>query len=182
MDTSYSPFIAFLGTGTLIINILSAVCLLVFLASFKASKKSMMGKISIFLGENSVAIALTVVAAATLSSLFLSEIARFTPCKLCWYQRIFMYPLVIILGISLFKPEIKVKLITIILSIIGLLIAIYHILLQYFPSVFPCSDEVANCALIQFTYFGYITIPVMSASAFLLIIILMLFGLRKKDK
>lgn len=90
-----------------------------------------------------------------------------------------MYPQVVILGIAFLKNDAKVKLYSLVLSVIGLFIAIYHIALQFYPSILPCSDEVANCALKQFEYYGYITIPVMSASAFLAMVLIILFGLRK---
>ena len=84
---------------------------------------------------------------ATVSSLFLSEIAGFPPCKLCWYQRIFMYPQVIVLGVGYLLNDLKARLMAIILSGIGAAIAIYHILVQFFPASFRCSDEVAMDAV-----------------------------------
>ena len=112
---------------------------------------------------------------ASVVSLYFSEILHWPPCTLCWYQRIFMYPQVVILGIGYFINDLKVRIYALVLSIIGLLIAIYHILVQFFPGVFQCSDEVAECAVTQFVYFGFITIPVMSAVTFGFIITVLLF-------
>ncbi len=115
----------------------------------------------------------------TAGSLFFSEIAHFIPCKLCWYQRIFMYPQVLLLGIAAVKNDFSVRKYILSLSLIGLVIAVYHYILQMSPFPLPCSDELANCALKQVAFFGYITIPLMSATAFTLIILFM-FILRKK--
>ncbi|OGH17309.1 MAG: hypothetical protein A3C30_01365 [Candidatus Levybacteria bacterium RIFCSPHIGHO2_02_FULL_40_18] len=139
-----------------------------------------MKKITQFLSDNSLPFAFLVAVAATAGPLFLSEIAHFTPCKLCWFQRIFMFPQVLILGIATFKNDFSIKRYILPMSVIGAAIAIYHYLLQTSPIPLPCSDEVANCTLKQFAYFGYITIPLMSFTAFALIIFLMLFLKRQK--
>ncbi len=182
MQNQFTFLIPYLGFGTLVFNIATVLGFLLFLLSKNSSKKSILSKASNFLSENAISLGLIIATIATLSSLFLSEIVLFTPCKLCWYQRIAMYPQVVILGIAFLKNDTKAKLYAFVLSIIGFLIALYHIALQFYPAIFPCSDEVANCALKQFEYFGYITIPVMSASAFLSIIVIMLFGLRKSAR
>lgn len=118
-------------------------------------------------------------AIATLGSLFLSEVAHFTPCLMCWYQRIFMYPQVVILLVALVSKFTKeVKSYCIALSSIGFVIALYHYYLQLFgdPST-PCSSVgvSVSCSQTQFTHFGYITIPFMAATAFLLIILSMIY-------
>ncbi len=182
MQNQFTFLIPYLGFGTLVLNIATVLGFLLYFITKKLSKKSFFSKTGNFLSENSIAITLLISTAATLSSLFLSEVVLFIPCKLCWYQRIVMYPQVVILGIAFFKNDAKVKLYSLVLSLIGFLIAIYHIALQFYPGIFPCSDEVANCALKQFEYYGYITIPVMSASAFLAMILVILFGLRKTTR
>lgn len=179
MKTEYTPLISLLGTGTLILDIAIVLGIFLFLASARVSAKSWLGKSSRFIGNNSMAIGFLIAVAATVSSLFLSEVVLFVPCKLCWYQRILMYPQVVILGIGLFLNDKRAKLYALVLSIVGLLVAVYHILLQFWPGIFPCSDEIANCALKQFEYFGYITIPVMSATTFAALILVLVFGMKK---
>lgn len=115
---------------------------------------------------------------ATLGSLFYSEIALYDPCRLCWYQRIFMYPLAIILGIAWWKNEKHIVKYAIPLAIIGGLIAAYHTAIQFMAAINPsvtdtCAAVGASCRTPEFWAFGYITIPVMALSAFILI----LFGL-----
>ena len=115
----------------------------------------------------------------TVGSLIFSNVLGYPPCVLCWYQRILMYPQVIILGIATLKNDFAVKKYILPLSIVGLVIAVYHYLLQMSPIPLPCSDQVANCALKQVGFFGYITIPLMSATAFAMIILFMLIIKRK---
>lgn len=109
--------------------------------------------------------------AATLGSLYYSEIKHYTPCVLCWYQRIFMYPLVLIIAVGILRKDKNLPYYVLSLSIPGMLIALYHVLLQkgILPeAVAPCSIG-ASC-LIKYTgYFGFITIPVMSLTAFAVI-------------
>lgn len=180
MNASYVPFVTFLSLGTLVFDIFLFFGLILYALSFKVSKKSHIGRLVVFLGKNSIEISMLAATFASLSTLFLSEIALLAPCELCWYQRVFMFPQVVILGIALLKNDIKVRATSLALSVIGFSIAVYHIFLQYFPAVFPCTDRAVSCALTQFKDFGYVTIPVMSATVFAFIILLMLFGLRKK--
>lgn len=126
------------------------------------------------ISDNYVLIIFVITAGATVGSLILSDILNFPPCKLCWYQRIFIYPQVVISGIALFTNDINVKKYLLPLSLMGGAIAIYHILLQTFPTIIQCGDETVSCSANQFVGFGYITIPVMSLTAFLLIIFVML--------
>jgi disulfide bond formation protein DsbB len=130
------------------------------------------------ISNNSLAAALLVAVIAMLGSLFLSEIAHFIPCKLCWYQRICMYPQVILLGIGFWKNDLGVKKYALPLAIIGFVIATYHYILQMYPGL-PCTDEVASCAAKQFASYGYITIPLMAWTAFSLIILFLLFPRKK---
>src|SRR3989344_2884741 len=110
---------------------------------------------------------------ATGGSLFYSEVAGYLPCELCWFQRIFMYPQVIILGMALWKQQKNVILFSLPLTIIGGLIALYHYLLQTssLPLPAPCSvtGYSVSCATDFVMELGYITIPMMSLTAFVLI-------------
>ena len=112
---------------------------------------------------------------ATLVSLFFSEILKFPPCVLCWYQRILMYPLVIILAVGILRKDRGVYLYVLPLSIIGMVIAFYHNLLYWniIPeSQAPCLLGV-SCTTKFIEYFGFITIPFLSFSAFLIITLCM---------
>ncbi|EFM10533.1 disulfide bond formation protein DsbB [Paenibacillus curdlanolyticus YK9] len=108
---------------------------------------------------------------ATGSSLYLSDVLDYTPCKLCWFQRIFMYPQVILLGIAAYRGDRRITGYVLPLSIIGGLISIYHYLEQKVPGmadIMPCTDGVP-CSEDYLDYFGVITIPLMALVAFILI-------------
>lgn len=123
--------------------------------------------------------AFIVAATATSGSLYFSEGAGFEPCKLCWFQRIFMYPQVIILAVALLKKAHDVEKYILPLSLTGAFIAIYNYILQISPNpLAPCSTIgfSVSCSEKFFTYFGYITIPWMSFSAFILILIFLTFS------
>ncbi|MBI2022668.1 disulfide bond formation protein B [Candidatus Daviesbacteria bacterium] len=114
--------------------------------------------------------------ASMAGSLYYSEIRGFTPCNLCWYQRIFMYPLVFILAMAIYKKDNKIADYGILLSAIGALIAGYQYLLQLgiAPKI-TCSAAglSVSCANKIISQFGYITFPMMSLTAFLAIAILL---------
>ncbi len=121
---------------------------------------------------------------ATFGSLFFSEIMKLPPCVLCWYQRIVMYPLVVILAIGIYLKDKKLPYYVLPLSTIGLIIAIYHNLLYYniLPeSATPCLIGV-SCTTKYIELFGFITIPFLSLIAFLIITIGMIVYARAGTK
>lgn len=121
---------------------------------------------------------------ATLGSLFFSDVMGFIPCAMCWYQRIFMYPLVLIFFINLLYPDDKVFKYSIILVIVGLLFSIYHNLLMFgiIPeSVVPCANGVP-CSTEYIDWFGFITIPFLSLIAYSLLFILLMYSMKSKNK
>lgn len=121
-----------------------------------------------------------IAAISTLGSLFLSEVMAMPPCLLCWYQRIFMYPLLFIFSVGLFPFDARCTRYALPLAIGGWLVALYHTLLYqgFIPeSMQPCSQGL-SCAQMQLDLFGFITIPLLSLAAFSLIIAL-LFAVQK---
>lgn len=112
---------------------------------------------------------------ATLGSLFLSDVMMFPPCTLCWYQRIFMYPLVIVLLVGLLTDAQNTLSYATPFVGLGWLFAVYHNLLQYniIPeSASPCSQGVP-CSAKYMEWFGFITIPMLSLIAFSLLAVLL---------
>lgn len=112
---------------------------------------------------------------AMLGSLYFSEIAKFPPCVLCWYQRITIYPLVAIIMVGMFLKDKRLPIYVFPLSITGWLIALYHNLLYYkiLPeSIAPCVNGV-SCTTKFIQWFGFITIPLLSFTAFTVINICM---------
>ena len=128
------------------------------------------------IGPNATLLSLLVAVVATAGSLYLSEVAHFTPCTLCWYQRIAMYPLVVLFGVALWRDD-DVSPYALVLTGIGAPISIYHMLVERFPSLETSSCDPNNpCSLIWTERFGYLTIPTMALSAFALIAALTLTG------
>jgi len=111
---------------------------------------------------------------ATLGSLYFSEIRHFPPCTLCWYQRILMYPLVLLLGVATFKQDRGVIKYALPLSVLGVLVSGYHILVERIPGFGEgvCSSGVP-CNVKYIEWLGFITIPTMSFVAFVLITVLL---------
>ncbi|MTD31733.1 disulfide oxidoreductase [Planomicrobium sp. YIM 101495] len=118
---------------------------------------------------------------ATLGSLYFSEIKGFIPCDLCWFQRIFMYPLVLILGIATFQNDWKVVRYALPLSVIGGSISVLHYMEQKIPGfggIRPCVSGVP-CSAEYINWFGFITIPFLAFIAFLLISVAMVILVMK---
>ena len=121
---------------------------------------------------------------ATLGALFMSEVMGFAPCVLCWWQRIFMFPLVLILALGLFPFEPKVTRYALPLAVIGLGLAAFHVLLTLgiIPEALaPCRQGIP-CKTIQIEWFGFVTIPLLSLFAFLTITGLLLAATRSASK
>lgn len=127
-----------------------------------------------FLGKNAVLFSFLIALASVVGSLYYSEIVGFEPCKLCWIQRIFIYPQAIILGLALRKEDIRVADYCLALSGIGAVFSAYHQYLQFGgKSFFSCAINGVSCSQRLTLHFGYVTIPMMMLTAFILIIILM---------
>lgn len=108
---------------------------------------------------------------ATLGSLYLSEVMNFAPCSLCWYQRIAMYPLVVVLGVGIVTRDRGVWRYAAPLAGIGLAIAVYHVVIQWQPTLDAgvCTLGVP-CTARYVAVWGFVSIPTMAASAFSLIL------------
>ena len=118
---------------------------------------------------------------AMLGSLFFSEVMMFPPCIMCWYQRICMYPLVIIFLVALFPLDTHVIKYARPFVYIGLFFAIYQNLLYYkiLPeAVQPCSQGV-SCTSDYINWFGFLTIQMLSLIAFSIILLLLTLFKRK---
>ena len=138
-----------------------------------AARRSLDGLRSSF-GSSALLAAFVVATLATLGSLYFSEVAHFEPCRLCWYQRIAMYPLVVILGIAALRRDPRVRRYAMPLAVIGALIATYHYALEWLPSLDTgaCSAT-TPCTIVWFRELGFISLPYLALSAFLLILTLL---------
>jgi disulfide bond formation protein DsbB len=163
-----------LAIGTIASQIFIVLAIIYIFSPFKKNK------VSDFFSRNGIKFAFIVALTATAGSLFYSGYAGFIPCSLCWFQRIFMYPEVIILGLAWFKKDKNIIDYSLVLSAIGLIISIYHnyIVFSGLHSTICTISE--PCSINYVLEFGYITIPMMAMTAFLLMILLLIF--KKYDK
>jgi disulfide bond formation protein DsbB len=126
------------------------------------------------IGPVALYLAATITTTATFGSLYLSEVAHFTPCTYCWYQRIAMYPSAILLAIAAIRRDANIRLYVAVLCSIGAMLSTYHVLLERFPSLESSSCDPNNpCSLKWVEKFGYVTIPVMALTAFLSTLLLL---------
>ncbi len=125
--------------------------------------------------EFAAAVAVT----ATAGSLYLSEGAHYTPCRLCWIQRGFMYPAAVLLVLAVITRRAALRLAAGILAVIGLLVAIFHRYEQAFGGIGDFCEADNPCSLRWVDEFGFLTIPTMAGIGFLTIAVLV--GLRHLD-
>jgi disulfide bond formation protein DsbB len=136
-----------------------------------------------FLQKHGAHLAFLVALTATLGSLYFSEIRHFIPCTLCWYQRILRYPLVIITLVGIVERDELLPTYVLPFSLIGLCVAAYHYAIQLgvFGNTTACNVGIP-CSLRYVNYLGFITIPFLALTAFILITILMFATRRAYQK
>lgn len=127
-----------------------------------------------FVLNNGLHLSFAVALVATMGSLYLSEILRYEPCKLCWIQRIFMYPMVVLFAVATVRKDYKVYTYALPLAIGGGLFSIYHYSIQKIPYL---QDSAASCGLVPcntdaLDWFGFITVPLLALIAFIIIAVL----------
>lgn len=116
-----------------------------------------------------------VATAATLGTLFQSEVMKIAPCELCWYQRVFMWPLVIMLPLALFPLDVRIVRYALPLALAGMAVALYQLLLTWgvIPeSIRPCTQGVP-CSETQWVWLGFVTVPLIATLAFAAISVLL---------
>lgn len=121
---------------------------------------------------------------STFASLFFSEVLKYPPCSLCWYQRVFMYPLVIILPVGILSLDKHISKYVLSLSIFGSIIAGYHTLIYHDviqEKLTLCTADL-SCKTKQFELFGFLSIPLMSFLSFLIIFVLALKEFRSEKR
>ena len=134
-------------------------------------------------GELALFAAWAVALIATLSVLFIGEVLGQTPCILCWYQRAFMFPLAVILGIAAWRADFTIRIYAIPLAIIGAGIALWHLglFMGLIPeAIQPCTADGPSCTDENQLFLG-MPIPLLSFAAFSAIIILLLAAQPESD-
>jgi disulfide bond formation protein DsbB len=133
-----------------------------------------MDRLSYWLERSSLHIALLAAWTAMLGSLYFSEVAHYLPCTLCWYQRILMYPLTLILAIGLLRRDEHTPLLVLPFSLLGIGVSTYHVLLEktdWFSAAATCQAGIP-CTVLWINWFGFITIPFLALIAFLTITVM----------
>lgn len=163
-----------------ILSVVAQVLSVFFLVAY-FSPKVRASSIGTFFREHGLWVAFIAAFLATAGSLIYSDVIGYAPCKLCWFQRIFMYPQVILLGIALYRKDQGMKIYALVLSVVGALIALFHYTGQTGLTPLPCSavGVSVSCSVRFVMEFGYITIPMMAFSAFLLSVTVLLLSLKK---
>ncbi len=134
------------------------------------------------IGPSALWIAWVVAAVATLGSLVYSEAIHFLPCRLCWFQRIAMYPMSVILLVGAIRKEAQVRFYALPFALGGLAISIWHYLTQTFPSLEGSSCDPLNpCSAKYVDMFGFVSIPFMAGAGFTLIAVLLAFYVRASN-
>ncbi|GAA3401341.1 disulfide oxidoreductase [Paenibacillus hodogayensis] len=123
-----------------------------------------------FMQENGLHLSWAIALVAMLGSLYFSEVKGYLPCKLCWYQRILMYPQVFLLGIAAIRKQ-QVYMYVLPMTVLGGCISIYHYLMEktdlFKSNSFSCG--IVPCDAQYINWFGFVTIPFLALTGFALI-------------
>jgi len=132
-------------------------------------------RLGAMISEEGVHLAFIVAAASTLGSLYFSEVAEFVPCRLCWFQRIAMYPLSVVLLVGAIRRDAAVRWYAGPLAVIGAIIAGYHTLIEWRPELDTgtCDLSGPSCTAVWFREFGFVSLALMSLVGFLTILALL---------
>ena len=137
------------------------------------------GRVSAWLAEAALPLAAAVAVVATGGSLYLSEVAGYVPCVLCWYQRIAMYPLVVVVGVAAWRRDREVWRTAVPLTLVGAVIAAWHVAVERLPDLGSgVCDPDAPCTIVWVEEFGVLTIPTMALIGFVTITLLVLVARR----
>jgi len=165
-----------LSLGTIFLQVIVLIIAINFI--FFRSQEN---KILLFFKKYTFFFGFLVAIGAVVLSLFYSEIVGFPACELCWIQRIFLYPQLILFGMELYKRDRSIIDFSIVFAILGSLVSIYHVYIESGGSsslgcavLTPENMNEVSCAIRYVYEFGYITIPIMSLTLSLFIISILL--------
>jgi disulfide bond formation protein DsbB len=172
-----------LAVLALLVQVLLAALALLALASLVSPRaRAWLGELRETLLGTELWIAWAIALVATLGSLYFSEIADFPPCRLCWFQRIAMYPLAVLLLVAALRRDFRgAALYGLAFPVAGAAVAIYHVYIEQNPEAESAGCKIggAPCSVKWIDELGYITIPVLALTAFLAIGALLLFALAR---
>jgi disulfide bond formation protein DsbB len=174
-----------LAAAAIVVQVLLALVLVVAIAAiWSRGARRLLAEARDSLLGSEVWIAWAFALVATAGSLFFSELADFIPCRLCWFQRIGMYPLAALLLIAAIRRDARgAAIYGLPLAAFGSIVAIYHIYIEYHPEAETAACKIgAPCTTKWIDKLGYITIPVLALTAFLAIITLLVMVLSRTTR
>jgi disulfide bond formation protein DsbB len=168
--TNFFLVLTLAADAAIVVAVVAAIAALV-----SPRARESVARLASSVAPQSVLFAWIVATVTTLGSLYYSEHAGFVPCELCWYQRILMYPLVLVLGVALLRRDRAVWITALTFVVLGAPLSLYHWLVERVP-VFEESSScstTAPCSTPWFEKLGFVTLAWMAMSSFLLIGVLM---------
>ena len=183
MSPLASNITALFSWGTLVADIVIVVAAITLATKIFKRPEARLHRLSHKAAEHAFLIGFIISFASLVGSLLYSNVIGFDPCELCWWQRVFLYPQVILFAIAFYNEKVRnvqddmVFLYSLALSIVGAAIAVFQYVGQMFaPGLLAaCLATGVSCAKLYFVNFGYITIPMMSLTAYLFLILLYFF-------
>lgn len=168
--TTFFALLAILAQAAVVVAILLAVA-----GRFVPAIGQVRSRAAAVVAPQAVGLAAVVALVCTLGSLYLSEVAEFVPCRLCWYQRAAMYPLVVVLPLAAVTGRRGLRILGAALATVGGAVSIFHILVERYPSLESSTscDPTNPCSIVWVEHFGYLTIPTMALSGFALVLTLL---------
>jgi hypothetical protein len=122
-------------------------------------------RVPVWARDVALPLATAIALVTTLGSLYYSEIAGYPPCTLCWYQRIAIYPQVVVLGVAALRRDRTVWLTSIPLALIGGAISVWHVVIERNPALAGPCDPANPCTIKWVEEFGFLTVPTMALIA-----------------
>ena len=122
-------------------------------------------RVPVWARDVALPLATAIALVTTLGSLYYSEIAGYPPCTLCWYQRIAIYPQVVVLGVAALRRDRTVWLTSIPLALIGSAISVWHVVIERNPALAGPCDPANPCTIKWVEEFGFLTVPTMALIA-----------------
>ncbi len=169
-ETTVHYLNVFLGSGAIVLQILALTAL--FLLFFGPKKNFYLD----FIDKNFLSLGFLLSLFASLFPLVYSEIIQFPPCSLCWWQRVFMFPLVLMFGVAFWDKDRKVLRYSLPLVCAGFLVSIYQNFFYYFgeSNSLPCDATGISCYQHLVSEFGgYISIPMLALTAFFAMLVIL---------
>ncbi len=166
----------FLATGAILIGAGVATLIVLLLLAWRIpAAKDLLDRVGNALAGYGLWLAWLMALVATLGSLYYSQVAHFVPCEYCWYQRIAMYPLAVIIGIAAFRGDATIRRYVYPLAITGGIISGYHYLIQQMPTLAAGSCSTATpCTAALVWKFEFVSIPLMALVSFTAIITMLI--------